>query len=121
LGGEQGAGSAAGVLPRAKSGHQIAAMAVARKLAVICWHLLTKETEYLWQRPALVAHKVRSMELQAGQPMRRSNKRRTSHAYHVEELRNQQIEVARQAEGAYEHPVRNWQPSGRGKGRTGAA
>jgi hypothetical protein len=52
---------------RAKRGHQIAAVAVARKLAVICWHLLTKETEYLWQRPALVAHKVRSMELQAGQ------------------------------------------------------
>jgi transposase len=106
---------------RAKRGHQVAAVAVARKLAVICWHLLTKETEYLWQRPALVAHKVRSMELQAGQPMRKGNKRGPSHAYHVKELRDQEIEVARQAERAYEHAVRNWQPRGAGKGRTGAA
>lgn len=106
---------------RARRGHQVAAVAVARKLAVICWHLLTKETEYLWQRPALVAHKVRSMELQAGQPMRKGNTRGPSHAYHVKELRDREIEVARQAERAYEHAVRNWQPRGPGKGRTGAA
>lgn len=106
---------------RAKRGHQVAAVAVARKLAVICWHLLTKETEYLWQRPALVAHKVRSMELQAGQPMRKGNRRGPSHAYHVKELRDQEIEVARQAERAYEHAVRNWQPRGAGKGCTGVA
>ena len=36
---------------RARRGHQIAAVAVARKLAVLCWHLLTKETDYLWARP----------------------------------------------------------------------
>ena len=40
---------------RARRGHQIAAVAVARKLAVLCWHLLTKETDYQWARPALVA------------------------------------------------------------------
>jgi hypothetical protein len=28
-------------------------------------HLLTKKADYLWARPALVANKVRSMELQA--------------------------------------------------------
>jgi transposase len=106
---------------RAKRGHQIAAVAVARKLAVICWHLLTKETEYLWQRPALVAHKVRAMELQAGQPMRKGSARGPAYAYNVKELRDQEIEVSRQAERAYEHAVRNWQPGGRGKGRTGAA
>ena len=33
---------------RARRGHQIAAVAVARKLAVLCWHLLTKEADYLW-------------------------------------------------------------------------
>jgi transposase len=106
---------------RAKRGHQVAAVAVARKLTVICWHLLTKETEYLWQRPALIAHKVRSMELQAGQPMRKGNKRGPSHDYHVKELRDREIEVARQAESAYDHAVRNWQPRGPGTRRTGAA
>ena len=47
--------------------------AVARKLAVLCWHLLTKETDYLWARPALVDIKKRSMELQAGQPTKKGN------------------------------------------------
>ena len=46
---------------RAKRGHQIAAVAVARKLTVLCWHLLTRGEDYYWARPALVAHKnVRS-------------------------------------------------------------
>ena len=106
---------------RAERGHQVAAVAVARKLAVICWHLLSKETVYLWQRPALVAHKVRSMELQAGQPMRKGNTRGPSHAHHVKELRDREIEVAQQAERAYEHAVRSWQPAGPKSGRTGAA
>lgn len=39
---------------RARRGHQIAAVAVARKLTVLCWHLLTKGEDYLWARPALV-------------------------------------------------------------------
>nr|WP_245501929.1 IS110 family transposase [Mesorhizobium sp. M2A.F.Ca.ET.039.01.1.1] len=56
---------------RARRGHQVAAVAVARKLTVLCWHLLTKEEDYLWARPSLVAHKVRSMELQAGKPQKK--------------------------------------------------
>ena len=40
---------------RARRGHQVAAVAVARKLAVLCWHLLTKDADYQWARPALVA------------------------------------------------------------------
>ena len=73
-------------------------MSVARKLAVLCWNLLTKETDYLWQRPALVANKVRAMELQAGQPAKKGNKRGPAYAYNVKELRDREMEVARQAE-----------------------
>jgi len=36
---------------RARRGHQIAAVAVARKLAVLCWHLLTKCADYQWRAP----------------------------------------------------------------------
>jgi transposase len=61
-----------GLNPR---GHQVAAVAVARKLAVQCWHLLIKDTDYKWARPALVAHKIRAMQLQAGQPEKKGNKR----------------------------------------------
>src|SRR6185503_7306614 len=45
---------------RARRGHQVAAVAVARKLAVLCWHLLTKEVDYQWARPALVANMRRA-------------------------------------------------------------
>ena len=72
---------------RAKRGHQIAAVALARKLAVLCWHLLTKDVDYLWARPALVANKVRAMELQAGQKQKKGNRRGPAYAYNVKELR----------------------------------
>jgi hypothetical protein len=51
---------------RARRGHQIAAVAVARKVFVLCWHLLSKDADYQWARPALVASKIRAMRLQAG-------------------------------------------------------
>jgi transposase len=106
---------------RAKRGHQVAAVAVARKLAVLCWCLLTRQADYQWARPALVANKVRAMELQAGQPARKGNQRGPAYAYNVKELRDREIEVARQAEQAYEQFVGHWQPRGPGKRRTGAA
>jgi hypothetical protein len=46
---------------RARRGHQVAAVAVARKLTMLCWHLLTKDPDYQWARPALVAHKIRAI------------------------------------------------------------
>jgi transposase len=106
---------------RARRGHQIAAVAVARKLAVLCWHLLTKDADYQWARPALVANKVRAMELQAGQPVRKGNKRGAAYAYNIKELRDREIEVARHAEKAYERFVGKWQRRGSAKQRTGAA
>jgi transposase len=106
---------------RTRRGHQIAAVAVARKLAVLCWHLLTKDADYQWARPALVANKLRAMELQAGQQARKGNKPGAAYAYNVKALRDREIELARHAEHAYERFVSQWQPRGRGKRRTGAA
>jgi transposase len=106
---------------RARRGHQVAAVAVARKLAVLCWHLLTKEADYQWARPALVAKKQRAMELQAGQPARKGNKRGSTYAYNVKELRNREIDIARRAEHAYETFVCGWQRRRPEKRRTGAA
>ena len=95
---------------RARRGHQVAALAVARKLAVLCWHMLTKEEDYLWARPALVANKLRAMELQAGRPHEKGNRRGPAYAYNIEALRNREIDLARQAERSYEHFVGNWRP-----------
>ena len=94
---------------RAKRGHQIAAVAVARKLTVLCWHMLTKESDYRWARPALIANKRRAMELQSGKPQQKGNKAGPAHAYNVKALREQEMEVARHAEQAYEHFVAQWQ------------
>jgi len=70
---------------RAKRGHQVAAVAVARKLTVLCWHLLNKEVDHPWARPALVVNKIRGMELQAEQPAKKGCGRRwhcASHSRH---------------------------------------
>ena len=89
-------------------------------MAVLVWHLLTKEADYLRARPALVAQKLRGLELQAGGPARKGNRRGAAYAYNVKELRDREKAVAEQAERAYEHLVASWRQKP-GKRRTGAA
>jgi transposase len=95
---------------RAKRGHQIAAVAVARKLTVLCWHLLTRNEDYLWARPALVANKTRAMELQAGHPQQKGSRRGAAYAYNVKVLRDKEMVIAAQAERSYERFVAQWKP-----------
>ena len=61
------------------------------------------------------------MELQAGMPAKKGNKRGPAYAYNVKELRDREIEVARNAERAYERFVGSWKPRPQSKGRTDAA
>ena len=42
---------------------QIAAVSTARKLANLIWHILSKEEDYAWTRPALIQWKIRELEL----------------------------------------------------------
>lgn len=51
---------------RARRGQHVAAVATARKLAVVIWHLLSKGESYVWARPSLHAKKLRDLELKAG-------------------------------------------------------
>lgn len=106
---------------RTRRGHQVAAVAVARKLVVLCWHLLSKDVDYQWARPGLVASKLRSMQLQAGMPARKGGKRGIAYVYNVKELRDREIDIARTAESVYERFVSHWQPRRPTAGRTGAA
>ncbi len=78
---------------------------MARKLAVLCWHVLTKDQDYLWARPALV---TRAMELQAGKPQKKGNRRGPAYAYNVKALRDQEQQLARQAERNYASFVDRW-------------
>jgi hypothetical protein len=54
-----------------RRGHAIAIVAVARKLAVLAWHLLTDDVDYRWAPARLTATKIRAVELAAGAPSRR--------------------------------------------------
>src|SRR5262249_34262607 len=44
---------------RARHGTQVATVATARKLTVLCWHLLIKGEDYAFTQPSLLAHKHR--------------------------------------------------------------
>jgi hypothetical protein len=68
-----------------------------------------------------VAHKLRSLELQTGRPMKKGNKRGSAYAYNVKEPCCREKVVAEQAEQAYERLVATWRNRAPGRRRTGAA
>lgn len=95
---------------RQRRGDQVAAVATARKLAVLAWHLLSKEQDYAWARPALVAWKRRKLELQAGEPSRRGgNKPGPASEYSLREVRDREREWLGMAEDEYRRFVSAWQ------------
>ncbi len=104
---------------RARRGQHVAAVATARKLAVLIWHLLRKGESYLWARPALHAKKVRGLELKARHKPSRGQKG-AAHAYPIRSHREQERRWVEQAETAYARFVASWNPRGP-KVRTGAA
>jgi Amidohydrolase len=55
---------------------QVAVVAAARELAVLCWHLINRGADYAFAQPSLIAKKQRALELRAGQPPRRGQKGR---------------------------------------------
>jgi transposase len=94
---------------KARRGFQIAVVATARKLAVLCWHLIRNGQDYAFARPSLVAKKQRALELRAGQPSRRGRKGAAAE-YSLKETRRRERELLEQAETAYTHLVAGWQP-----------
>ncbi|WP_159350474.1 IS110 family RNA-guided transposase [Roseomonas harenae] len=105
---------------QARRGKAVAAVATARKLAVLAWHLLTKAEDYAWARPALVEAKLRKVELAAGQPAAKGPRPGRAHAYNSKEVRARERAWLEQTEQAYARFVANWQ-STPPTGRTGAA
>ena len=93
---------------RARRGMQIAVVATARKLAVLCWHMISRGRDYAFQRPSLTAKKLRALELKAGLPPRRGRKGSAA-AYSLKEVRAREQRMAQQAERAYAQMVSDWQ------------
>ena len=92
-----------------RRGFQIATVATARKMTVLCWHLITNEEDYAFARPSLTAHKRRRLELAAGFQSRRGPVRGTTHDYHIKQLRDQERALVEHAERAYQVTVAHWQ------------
>jgi transposase len=95
----------------AKRGSNIATIALARKLVVLAWHLLTKREDYAFKRPAAMVEKVRALQLLAGAPPRRGH-RASPRVRVTPQQRELDKQLARQAELAYRRLVSDWQASG---------
>src|SRR5581483_2009247 len=91
-----------------RRGMQVAVVATARKLAVLCWTMIERGEDYAYARPSLTAQKLRALELRAGMPSRRGQKGKAA-AYSLKEIRQRERELAEQGERAYRQLVADWQ------------
>jgi transposase len=103
---------------RARRGAQIAIVAVARKLTVLSWQLLTKQEDYAFKRSSLVEKKLRAIELRAGAPRRRSSRQ---DGPSTRERAQQERDLVEQSERAYPRLVSDWKASRPTKQGAGAA
>ena len=106
---------------RARKGSQVAAVAVARKLACLAWQLLTKGEDYAFARPSLLRAKLRRVELDAGAPPRRTRHGGQRVSASAAE-RDAERELTERAEAAYRRLIADWKATGpvkkRGAGAT---
>ena len=92
---------------RARRGHGKAIVAVARKLAVLFWCLLSRGEDYAHQQPSLTAKKLRRAEITAG--ARTLKGKQTGVFATRERMRHAERELAQQAEASYTRMVCDWQ------------
>ncbi len=104
---------------RARKGHNKAIVAVARKLAVLFWCMLTREEDYAHQQPSLTARKLRMLEVKAGQPTVKGKP--TGVFATRERMRQAEKQLAAQAEASYKRSVADWQAASPKKEKAGAS
>jgi transposase len=105
---------------RARRGTQIAVVATARKLTVLCWTKIERGEDYAFARQSLTDKKLRALELRAGMPSRRGRKG-TAANYSLTDVRRRELALAEQAEQAYQRQVADWQARGPSKPGVAAA
>ena len=85
---------------------------------MLFWHLLSREEDYAFARPAMTRNKVRRLELLAGAPAQKGRKGiaggKSKAVFEAER------ELSRQAEAAYRRLVSDWRSSGPAKAGAGA-
>jgi len=95
-----------------KRGAPAAAVATARKLAVMIWHILTSGKDYAYARPAFTAMKLRKVALKAGAP-RAYGKAGPARDYWIKEIREREAGYVARVEQAYERMVAAWKETPR--------
>jgi transposase len=98
---------------KARRGAGIATVAVAPKLVVLFWRLLTTEQDYAFGRPSLTRTKLRQLELAAGAAR---GKGEPGVWADNKALRQAELELARQAENRLP-PPRQRLAAQKGRGR----
>ena len=99
---------------RARRGHGIAVVAVARKLAVLFWCLLTHGEDYAHGQPSLTAKKLRLLEIRAGAPTRKGKPTGTWATR--QQMRTAERALAQQAEASYKRTVTDRQAAAKKAG-----
>lgn len=102
---------------RARRGPQIAATATSRKLVVLFWHLLTREQDYAFARPAMTRNKIRQLELAAGAAPQKG--RRGVAGNKSKAVFEAERALSRQAEAAYRRLISDWRATGPAKDGAG--
>jgi transposase len=98
---------------RGRRGHSVAIVAAARKLACLFWCLLTRDEDYAYQQPSLTKKKLRRLEIAAGAPKFSPDAAGIWAANNA--MREAELELARQAEVAYQRTVRDYHAAQAGK------
>jgi transposase len=94
----------------ARRGKPVAAVAVARKLTVLCWQLLTTEQDYAFQRPTTVRRKLRRLELAAGAAKAKTGPN-PDPVWGNAATDTAERRLAEHAETAYRRIIADWQAS----------
>ena len=104
---------------RTRRGHNAAVVAIARKLAVLFYCMLTREEDYAHQQPSLTELKLRRLEVAAGAPTRKG---KPSGVWATRErMRQAEKQLAQQAEASYKRSIADWQATSPNKKAAGAS
>lgn len=84
---------------QSRRGTQIALVAIARKIAVLAWYVLTSGERYRFERATVVRDKQRDLERMLGLPVQR--RRRGAGVPSLKVLREQELAALAEAEATY--------------------
>jgi transposase len=92
---------------RARRGHNVAIVAVARKMCVLFWYLLTTGEDDAYAMPIVTAKKLRGVAFKGGAPSRKGGG--AQHHLNREQRRQLERRAAEHAENAYRRNVADWE------------